>query len=302
MSGKSMWLKVLSMALFGVVLLGLCSCGEQTPGSDTASSQGLSSGEKTDSDSVSASTENISSEMPPEPEPEPVKPFYEEHFDDPSSVGARAEWDYAEEWVRQDGGSKWSDSMTEVRDGNLVLKAEWNAAENRVDCGAVWTKGRFEKVGGYYEARIKFPVVKGMWGAFWLMAGTESNVDNSSADGCEIDIAESIDNDKGAFQSAVHWDGYGPEHQSVDKSFTYPNIYDGEYHVFGFERSAGKYVFYVDGKKVWSTSAAGLCSQPGYLILSMEGTYSRGVGTAANLTALPAEMLVDYVKVYKTKP
>ncbi len=299
---KTLWYQILTAAFLGVMMLGLVSCGENPQGSvNTGTDSGSSvssdqnSGTATDpvTDSVSANTSS---------EEETVKPFYEENFDDPSAISLAGDWYYAEEWVRQDGGSKWCNNMTEIRDGNLVLKAEWNAAENRVDCGAVWTKGRMEKVGGYYEARIKFPVVPGMWGAFWLMAGTESNVDNSSADGCEIDIIESIDNDKGAFQSAIHWDGYGPDHKSVDNSKTSPNIYDGEYHVFGFERSAGKYVFYVDGKKVWTTAAAGLCSKPGYLVLSMEGSRGRGVGTVPNVTALPAEMLVDYVKVYKTKP
>ncbi len=305
MKKRSMFLKVLASVLFGVLLFGLVACGEPPagPSDTTTSSDGgessvqntdVSTNTNTDTDSVST---NTSSEEPV------VKPIYEENFDDPSAIALRGgDWYYADEWIRQDGGSKWSNEMTEIRDGNLVLKAQWNEADNRVDCGAVWTKGRMEKVGGYYEARIKFPVTPGLWGAFWLMAGTESNVDGSSADGCEIDIIESIDNDKGAFQSAIHWDGYGPEHQSVSNSLTSPNIYDGEYHTFGFERAGGKYVFYVDGKKVWSTAAAGLCAEPGYLMFSMEGTYSRGVGSTASITALPAEMLVDYVKIYKTKP
>ena len=68
---------------------------------------------------------------------------------------------------------------------------------------------------GYYEASIKFPYAPGTWGAFWMMCGNVSGVDGSAADGVEIDIIESIGNDWGACNSALHWDGYGDDHKQV---------------------------------------------------------------------------------------
>lgn len=299
---RSSWLKWIALSLCMIFLLGLCACGESSSDPLTES-ESFDSEQKTEDSNATDTSSNSVITTNPTSGSTTVKPIFEDEFDRDGFVRGD-KWTNCTEWIRQDGGSEWKDEMVEFRDGKLVLKAAWNPTTKRVECGAVWTKDRFDTVGGYYEARIKFPVVKGLWGAFWIMAGDVSNVNSSSTDGAEIDVIESIDNDKGAFQSAVHWDGYDSGHQSQSHSLTTPNIYDGEFHVFGFERSKGKYVFYVDGKKTWETTAAGLCSLPGYLMLSLEGTYSRGVGTEESLKKLqiPAEMEIDYVRVYAKRP
>ncbi len=301
MSFQSILCKLGASILLVGMMAALVACGEKSPATDSSvSSDSVSeTSTKTVSDNSTDSSYNF---VPADTSTDDgtVKPLMDENFDDESSIALRGgDWYYTDQEIRQNGASKWSKDQVEIRDGCLVLKCAWNAEDNRVDCGAVWTKGRFEKVGGYYEARIKVPELRGGWHSFWMMIGDIGNVDGSSADGCEIDILESLDYGRDAYQSAIHWDGYGDGHKQIEQSYTSPNIYDGEFHIFGFERAGGKFVFYVDGEKVWSTTAAGLCSQPGYMILS-SGIYD--IKSAQVLSALPVEMLVDYVRVYRTKP
>ncbi len=214
-------------------------------------------------------------------------------------------WELCPEWERQGTYCVWDNNMTSLDgEGHLVLRAEWDADENRVRSGAVRTNGCFEAGYGYYEASIKFPVAPGTWGAFWMMCGNVSGEDFGAEDGVEIDIIESIGNDWGACNHALHWDGYGDSHKQVGSGELYYNLYDGNFHTFGLERTEDAYIFYIDGKESWRATAdmCTPCPEDGYLKLTVEAAEWAGAGTDASISALPGEMLVDYVRVYREKP
>ena len=232
-----------------------------------------------------------------------LRPVFVETFD--GDTLNRANWSKCPEWIRHDGGSIWSNDMTSLDgDGHLVLKAMWDEENQRVKCGAIRSKGLFEYGYGYYEASIKLPVACGVWGAFWINCGNIGGVDGSAADGVEIDVIESIYNDKGYCNAALHWDGYYSAHKTVHSGHMTYNIYDGEFHLFAVERTSYAYIFYIDNVEVWRVYPyqCAPCPELGFLELSLEATYEAGVGTEASLNALPAEMLVDYVKVYEKNP
>lgn len=214
-----------------------------------------------------------------------------------------AKWERCPEQSRGGGGSFWRQRLSNLSgDGRLLLQAEWDAANKRVDAGAVRTRGRFEAGFGYYEASIRFPVATGVWGAFWMMVGNVNNVDDSSADGVEIDIVETAHNEVNRCNQALHWDGYGPKHTVVSKTETIPEIYDGEFHKFGLWRSETAYIFYVDDREVWRSTGKGICPLDGYMKLSVESAAWAGGGSAACIAALPTVMEVDYVRVWETNP
>jgi beta-glucanase (GH16 family) len=232
----------------------------------------------------------------------------------------RTKWDYAPNWDRQ-GGSTWMDDMVSVSGGNLHLKLKRDPTlgkgQDWIRAGAVRTRKKnwpydmiFSNSYGYYEARIKFPVVDGTWGAFWLMCRDNAPSSNAGKDGTEIDIVESIGNARGHYNAALHWNGYGAEHQSVgsiEHGGSEPvNIYDGEFHVFGLEWAKTEYVFYVDNIKFWrvdggaSFKNCGINQTQNYIKLTVEATLAGWAGS------LPSgfsedEMLVDYVRVYKQR-
>ena len=162
-------------------------------------------------------------------------------------------WERCPEESRQGGAAIWADEMSFLDgEGHLVLRACWDADKECVKSGAIRTKGLFEAGLGYYEASVKFPVAKGIWGAFWLMCGDVMRVSGTAADGVEIDIVESINNEKGAYNFALHYDGYGEDLKSVKSGLQYDApIYDGNFHLFGLDRGEDHYSFYIDGKEMW---------------------------------------------------
>ena len=233
-----------------------------------------------------------------------LQPVFVENFD--GTVLNRNNWSLCPEWIRHDGGSIWDYSMTSLDgEGHLVLRAEWDEKNGRVKCGAIRSKGLFEYGYGYYEASIKFPVATGIWGAFWINCGNINLIDGSASDGVEIDVIETIYNDQGYYNAALHWDGYDSAHKSVTSGrLSDYDIYDGNFHLFALERTKRGYTFYIDGKVIWNVYSyqCAPCPELGFLELSLEGTYEVGAGTEASLNDLPAEMLVDYVKVYEKNP
>ncbi|WP_461247939.1 glycoside hydrolase family 16 protein [Treponema sp. R6D11] len=132
-----------------------------------------------------------------DPENESENLIFSDDFD--GTELNKKNWDLCPEWDRQ-GRSTWKDDMVSVSGGNLHLKFKRDAvlgaskstdktiADNWIRAGGVRTRKKndsiiFQNSYGYYEARIKFPVVSGTWGAFWLMGTTVGNVGNGEKTG-----------------------------------------------------------------------------------------------------------------------
>ncbi|HUX94717.1 MAG TPA: glycoside hydrolase family 16 protein [Bacteroidales bacterium] len=223
--------------------------------------------------------------------------LFEDNFD--GLLIDAAKWQKCPEVERQ-GASEWRDENSYVENGNLVLKiSPHDTKDDYVFTGAIRSRGLFERTYGYFEARIKFPVCSGTWGAFWLMYGSGSTVNNSGKDDTEIDIIESIKNQEGKANSALHWDGYGDGHKSEGMSYPGTDIYNGDFHTFALEWNQDGYVFYIDDVEKWRTVAGGVCQVPLYIKLTTEAAPWSGT---LNINELPGFVLVDYVKVYDRKP
>lgn len=234
-------------------------------------------------------------------------------------------WALVPEYNNRQERSSWRDDVVSLRDGNLSVKlvrdtvlgekygSNQNNKDNWIRGGGIRTLKKDERTilyehgFGYYEARIKFPVIDGTWGAFWLMSPySELILTNGGEDGTEIDIIESIGNEKGVYNSALHWNGYDDKnHKSVSSktSNVKVNIYDGEYHVFAVDWSPSEYVFYVDNNVLWRVDGgsdfqnSGINQNKNYIKLTTEsGNSSWCAPLPANFTE--GEMLVDYVRVY----
>jgi len=73
-----------------------------------------------------------------------------------------------------------------------------------------------------------------------------------------------------------------------------PGLYEG-FHTYACLWTPDEYVFYVDGKETWRTSAGGVCQVSSYLKITAEAAEWAGHAQDADL---PDYLIVDYVKVY----
>jgi beta-glucanase (GH16 family) len=159
--------------------------------------------------------------------------------------------------------------------------------------GCIRTRGKYEHAFGYYVARIQLQKETGHWPAFWLHNDCVSTVGNEGRDGTEIDIMEKFfPNDW--LDHALHWDGYGKDHRTKVKRVQVPGIREG-WHTYSVLWLPEEYVFYVDGRETWRTTAGGVCQVPLYIKLTDEVGPWAGDITRAKL---PDRFLTDYVRVY----
>lgn len=237
-------------------------------------------------------------------------------------------------WITERKGGYWHEDMVSVKDGNLIIKAQYmeTPLENRYyenwhnqidfdEYKAGWytaditTQGKYEQLYGYFEVRCILPAATGMWSAFWMMNDQVVNVDGSGQDGTEVDVFESFyykdywwGND--CITTGIIYDGYGKEIQnaSIGKVFIENDPYT-EYNTYGVEWNKDEYIFYINGVETGRLSAGGVSQNPEYLLLSCEFAGENGIqhsdrhGTGKiELTPeenWPAEFKVDYVRCYQ---
>lgn len=260
-------------------------------------------------------------------------PVWEDNFD--GTELDKSKWGYTW-WETMRKGGYWHEDMVSVRDGNLVISAQylekplenyyydsWHDVINFDEykpgwyTGVITTQGKYEQCYGYFEVRCKLPAATGMWSAFWMMNDKVVDVDGTGKDGTEVDIFESMyykdywwGND--AVISGIVYDGYG-EHKkgdSIGKIYVEGDPYN-EFNTYGLEWNKNEYIFYINGVETGRLSTGGVSQNPEYLILSCEFAGSDGVqwsdrhGTdeigKTPEENWPAEFVVDYVKCYQYK-
>ncbi len=151
----------------------------------------------------------------------------------------------------------------------------------------IQTSGHFAQAYGYYEARIRVPAGTGLWPAFWSLSEEQDWPP-------EIDAMEVF----GAQQHPDHTSHalhYAPGQETSDSYRPSPRIdFSAGFHTFGVDWQADRLTWYVDGRPVFTeTDAARIPRTPEYLLVDVAVNSRYPVG------ALPAHMLVDYVRMWK---
>jgi beta-glucanase (GH16 family) len=143
---------------------------------------------------------------------------------------------------------------------------------------------------GYFEMRAKLPKGQGLWPAFWL-------VPLDSGTPPEIDIMEALGHQPSTVYQTYHYLDAAGAHQKAG------NVYEGpdfttKFSTFGIDWKPGLLVWYVDGREVFRFQNPAVTSAKMYLLLNLAvGGYWPGDPNAS--TVFPAEMVVDYVRVYE---
>jgi beta-glucanase (GH16 family) len=189
-----------------------------------------------------------------------------------------------------------------VEDGMLKITAIKESFMGSAYTSArILTKGKFEQKYGRLEARIKVPLGKGLWPAFWMLG---ANSDTVIWPQCgEIDIMEYLGSKPTTIFGSVHGPGYSAEN-AITKNYVLPNNrFDNDFHIFGIEWDENKINYYIDDvlyNQITPKDVPGewVFNQPFYFILNMAvgGNFP---GSPNSETVFPQTMIVDYIRVYQ---
>ena len=214
-----------------------------------------------------------------------------------------------------------------VKDSVLTIRAQKEAIHG---CG--YTSARlktrrrdgtplFTQRYGRFEFRAQVPSGKGLWPALWLLP--QDDAYGGWAASGEIDVMEIAGEKPRQVLSSIHFGSGFPARSLVTHVHDLPNASTvADWHVYAVEWEPGEIRFYVDGVHTntqsfwWSCSktkkGAGIepkrkadvnpwpapFDQPFYLVMNVAvGGNFPGVPNPA--TAFPAELRVDYVRVYE---
>lgn len=211
------------------------------------------------------------------------------------------------DWVFETGGGGWGNNELEyyrrenatVENDALVITAKReDFGGYRYTSARMKTQYRKDFTYGRMEARIALPARQGLWPAFWML-GSDIDSVGWPASG-EIDILEQIN---------TGWTVYGTAHWRADDgsqadyggqtSTDVPN-----WHVYAVEWDADYIRWFVDGNQYHAmqiTNGMGGTDEfqkPFFLLLNM-AVGGNWPGFSVDESALPAKMLVDYVRVYR---
>lgn len=226
--------------------------------------------------------------LPPAPDGKTWKLVWHDEFDGQTLDGTK--WGFPSDGPRK--GGHWHRQSIAL-DGKGHLAIDVRREGDRYVDGCVYTKGKFEHAFGCYVARMELQKEPGHWSAFWLVGAGVGRVGDEGRDGTEIDIMEKPWLDDRVAHN-LHWDGYGKDHKTDGVIVHAPGVMQG-FHTFTLVWLPDHYVFYVDGRETWRTSAGGVCQTPLYVKLSDEvGPWAGDIREAK----LPDRFLVDYVRVY----
>jgi len=213
-----------------------------------------------------------------------------------------------QEWYQGDNIS--------VSDGNLVITAREEASNGYpYTSGRLRTNNKVDITYGRIEARIQVPAGQGLWSAFWMLP-TDSQY-GGWASGGEIDIMEAVNPglSENVVHGTIHYGMAWPLNVSAGHHYEV-DLTDG-FHEYAVEWEQGEIRWYVDGVHYhtvtadhwWSYFYGGL--ESGYtspanapfdqdfhilLNLAVGGNWP---GNPDENTVFPAQMLVDYVRVYE---
>ncbi|GIX03128.1 MAG: hypothetical protein KatS3mg113_0134 [Planctomycetaceae bacterium] len=210
-----------------------------------------------------------------------------------------------------------------VGDGMLHIRV---LKESLHGCGytsaRLKTRGRdgralFAQQYGRFEVRAKLPLGQGLWPAIWMLPATE-RYGGWAASG-EIDILEARGQHPHEIVGSLHFGGAWPANTHVSTTYRLPkHTTIADFHTYAVEWDPGEIRWYVDDtcyatQNFWYASQTGgqppqserdlypwpaPFDQPFYLILNV-AVGGRFVGKPDAATPFPAEMLVDYVRVYE---
>ena len=255
--------------------------------------------------------------------PQDLQLAWSDEFDEPEgSPPNPVHWDFALGDGTANGIPGWGNNELETYtdrpvnaatdgDGNLVIRAL--AADGTEDCwngpcqytsARLLTTGKISVGFGRIEARILVREGAGMWPAFWLLG---TNIDRVGwPDSGEIDIMENVGRQPNRLYGTIHGPGYSGS-ANFGRTIDLDEPVAAAFHVFAIDWAAGLIVWSLDGREYHRATPADVApndwpfDQEFFLLLNLAVGGNFG-GPVAPTTTFPAELRIDYVRVYAANP
>ncbi len=186
-----------------------------------------------------------------------------------------------------------------VSNGQLVITARReNFGGMQYTSARMKTQGRKSWRYGRIEARIAIPAFQGVWPAFWMLG---DNITSVGWPACgEIDVMEHI-NTGGNVHGTMHWQDHNNNYANYGGS-TSTNV--TAFHVYSIEWTPNYIRWFVDGVQYHEADITNGINgthefhNNHFIILNM-AIGGNWPGFTVDNNAFPANMYVDYVRVYQ---
>ena len=165
-----------------------------------------------------------------------------------------------------------------------------------ITSGSINTKGKYDWTYCRVEARLKVPLGSGTWSAIWMMPA--KSVYGYWPRSGEIDIMEYVGNDANKFNCATHFlNGDRGGNKVID------NVDD--WHIIALEWHEDRLEWYCDGRLFYRTKNPETnwgdwpFDIPFYFMLNYAYGGGWGGRDGYDVSILPNEYLIDYVRIYQ---
>lgn len=204
-----------------------------------------------------------------------------------------------------------------VNEGNLIITAQQEDSNGYgYTSGRLRTDNKLDITYGRVEARIKVPEGQGLWSAFWMLP-TDSQY-GGWASGGELDIMEAVSpgtGDDDVVHGTAHYGMAWPLNSSaggsadmmpIDEFHTYAIEWEedeirwfiDDYHYASMSSESWWSYYYANQEEGYKTASKAPFNQDFHVLLNL-AVGGNWPGSPNDQTVFPAEMLVDYVRVYK---
>lgn len=142
--------------------------------------------------------------------------------------------------------------------------------------------------------RAKFPSGTGMWPAFWALP----------TDGTwppEIDVVEGQGQTPSIDYLSIHWRDERTEDIEDETKYDTSTDLSAKFHTYGVDWESNSITWYFDRQPVKTFSKTAMIPhKPMYVIVNL--AVGGWISFPDRNTHFPAEMLVDYVRVWQRRP
>lgn len=220
-----------------------------------------------------------------------------------------------------------TDLTTVTENGYLKMTAlrHYDPKKAGVEYVAPWSVTTMDTMSykyGYVEIRAKVPFIRGVWPSFWTSSSGALGPETQSDYSIEVDIFEVFSSEDKLSPNIHKWYANGDHTMwSVDEGnsnewyqFENSDNLVEEYHLYGFEWTPTKMTMYIDDvpyytydlTKNFDNGASGMAGYNTQLYLifnnhlfTESSTYKPYSGCEVNAKELPAEYVIDWVRLYQ---